>query len=193
MNKITLTFICCIFSLFLTQAQENNFGILFNVESTTLTVDTGETVINYDGTSGQRTENLGRKVNFSAGVYGTINLQDNTNIAIELFYNRTSAKDVPNATFDALNLVPYIDIDYFDINLYFNVGAGMGYMINKPDFNDESITTEDFDFFGKFALAYKFDDLGRIEAGFNLPFTEVINDNISRSKYYIGVKFPIFK
>jgi len=190
MNKIIFTFI--IFNITLCYSQENEFGFMLNLANTTLSVPNGEITIN-TGTGGvsENTNNTGYKTNFAIGLYGSFNVQYRMNVGVDLFYDKTSSKDLKDTEFTAINLIPYFDYDIFGVNLFVNIGGGVGYILNEPNFDNQNLKTEKFDFIAKIALAYKFNNLGRIEIGTYPAVTSVVKDYLSRNKYYIGIKFPI--
>jgi len=191
-KKIIIT---CLLLCFLTisKAQENEFGLMFNIANTTLSVPNGGITISSGGGISENTDNTGYKTNLAIGLYGSFNVQHRTNIGVDLFYDKTSSKDLKDTEFTAINLIPYFDYDIFGINLFVNIGAGVGYILNEPDFDNQNLKTEKFDFIAKIALSYKFESIGRIEIGTYSAVTSVVKDYLSRHKYYIGIKFPIDK
>ncbi|MCL8009492.1 hypothetical protein M8845_18875 [Gelidibacter japonicus] len=191
-KKIIIT---CLLLCFLTvsKAQENEFGLMFNIANTTLSVPNGGITINSGGGISENTDNTGYKMNFAIGLYGSFNVQYRTNIGVELFYDKTSSKDLENIEFSAINLIPYFDYDIFGVNLFVNIGGGIGYIVNDQGFENQNRKVEKFDFIAKIALAYKFENIGRIEIGTYPAVTSVVKDYLSRHKYYIGIKFPIDK
>jgi len=190
-NKIIFAF--AILNITFCYSQENEFGFMLNLANTTLSVPNGGITINSGGGISENTDNTGYKTNFAIGLYGSFNVQYRTNIGVELFYDKTSSKDLENIEFSAINLVPYFDYDIFGVNLFVNIGGGIGYIVNDQGFENQNKKVEKFDFIAKIALAYKFDNLGRIEIGTYPAVTSVVKDYLSRHKYYIGLKFPIDK
>lgn len=190
-NKIIFAF--AILNFTFCYSQENEFGFMLNLANTTLSVPNGGITINSGGGISENTDNTGYKTNFAIGLYGSFNVQYRTNIGVELFYDKTSSKDLENIEFSAINLIPYFDYDIFGVNLFVNIGGGIGYIVNDEGFENQNRKVEKFDFIAKIALAYKFENLGRIEIGTYPAVTSVVKDYLSRHKYYIGIKFPIDK
>lgn len=193
MIKKIIPFALTVFSFSICISQENEFGLMINLANTTLSVPNGGLTISSGGGISENTDNTGYQTNIAIGIYGSFNIQHRTNIGVDLFYDKTSSKDLDNIEFSAINLIPYFDYDLFGINLFVNIGGGVGYIINEPNFDNQNLKTEKFDFIAKIALAYKFNDLGRIEIGTYPAVTSVVKDYLSRHKYYIGIKFPIDK
>ena len=191
-KKITFVIIS-IFSFSLCSSQENEFGFMLNIANTTLSVPNGGITINSGGGISENTDNTGYKTNFAIGLYGSFNVQYRTNIGVDLFYDKTSSKDLENIEFSAINLIPYFDYDIFGVGLFVNIGVGVGYIVNEKGFENQNRKIEKFDFIAKIALAYKFENLGRIEIGTYPAVTSVVKDYLSRHKYYVGIKFPIDK
>jgi hypothetical protein len=191
-KKITFIIIA-VFSFSICSSQENEFGFMLNIANTTLAVPDGGITFNSGGGIIQDTENTGYKTNFAIGLYGSFNVQYRMNIGTELFYDKTSSRDLSNIEFSAINLIPYFDYDIFGANLFVNIGAGIGYIFNQPNFQNQNRKIEKFDFIAKIALAYKFKNLGRIEIGTYPGVTNVVKNYLTRNKYYIGIKFPINK
>lgn len=168
-------------------------GLLLNVSSTTLRVPNAEILISTGNIGGiqEGTDTTGRDINIMAGVYGSYAIDYLKNVGLELFYDRTSSKQIENVHFSALNLNLFLEYDPLNINLYANLGAGAAYILNDINLENENYRQKKFDAYGKVSLAYKFDNLGRIEVGTYFGVREVVEDYATRSKYYVGVKIPL--
>ncbi len=182
-----------LFNSLLMFGQSFEFGALFNLERTTLAVPNGELTINIgSGAISEGADNTGFETNFGLGLFAIFQINQQQNIGVELFYDRTTSKGLENLSFSAANLVAYIDYDIFNIDLFIDLGVGVGYILNNPEFG-QNVDVEDFDVIGKIGLAYKFENLGRIEIGTYQPVTDIVKDNLRRSKGYFGIKIPLDK
>ena len=173
--------------------EDNQLGLLFNVSNTTLKVPNGDIFIGTGPNGGisEGSDATGYDTNFMVGIYGLYAIEPLKSIGFELFYDKTSSKGIDNVDFSAINLVALIDYEPFDLNLFLNLGVGVGYILNDVELQNSSQEQKDFDLFAKASLAYQFNKLGRIELGTYFGVREVIDDFVTRSKYFIGIKLPI--
>lgn len=194
MKRILVIILFVGISINTVQSQKNDhIGVLFNVSNTTLRVPNGEIFINtgVNGGIGEGTDATGYNTNIMLGAYGTYAIDPLKSLGLELFYDKTSSKGIEDIGFSALNLVFFIDYDPFDINFFLNVGVGTGYILNEVPLQDSNLEQKKSDLFAKASLAYQFDGIGRIEVGIYPGVREIIEDYVTRSKYYVGIKLPI--
>jgi len=161
---------------------------MINFENTTLKTPNGEFYVNSNGTGTIGTDDTGREFNLGIGGYGSFYIHDGLDVGVEVFYDNTSS-EIENVEFSAINIVSYVDVHPFDFELYGMIGIGAGLILNEPE-----LVYGDFkniDFLAKIGLAYEFNAIGRLEIGGYPSITDVIDERLSRSKYYLGIKIPL--
>lgn len=112
----------------------------------------------------------------------------------ELFYVGTSSPNYGDNTFHSINLVPSVAAELLNTNIFVNIGAGAGFILNKPDFegiNDvEGETYSSIDFLVKFALNYRLKELFTLDGGVLVGGSTIIDDQ-NRFHFYIGARVPL--
>lgn len=191
MKKITLLIILIINQIGF--SQEFEIGPMFNYESTTFNIpDSSFIIIGEFGGEGSRT--TGFESNFSFGVYSQIFLKERIAIAGELFYTKTTSSELTDVEFSSINFIPYISLALIvNTELYLNIGGGIAYMIKTPDFDNDDLTnrTKKIDIPLKLGLSYRFPKYLIIDAGVHSSITKVVEDELLRTAYYLGIKIPL--
>ncbi|MBP0905860.1 hypothetical protein ACFSKN_15075 [Mariniflexile gromovii] len=191
MKKITLLlmFLICGLSF----AQEFEIGPMFNYERTSFNIpDDSFIIVGEYGGEGSRT--TGYESNFSFGVFGQFFLEERIAIAGELFYTKTTSTEFKDIEFTSINFIPYASLSLIrNGELYLNLGAGIAYMTKTPDFENEELNekTKKFDFPIKLGLNYRFPKLLIIDVGIHSPFSRIVEDELLRTAYYLGIKIPL--
>jgi len=190
MNRFLLI-ILTVFSTYCGYSQKIEFGPMFNLERTTLSVPDGSIYISSSGSVREGGRKTGYEYNFGIGAFMRMPILDNDSyFVVESFYDKTSSKEI-EYNFYAINVVPYVSLELFDANINLNFGFGTGYILNKNTFIDESLKQKSFDIFAKAGLSYEYKKRASIELGFYPPITDVVDNYLSRSKVYLGFKIPI--
>lgn len=191
MKKIILLVI--LFLCELTYSQEFEIGPMFNYERTSFNIpDDSFIIVGEYGGEGSRT--TGYESNFSIGIFSQFFLEERIAVAGELFYTKTTSTELKDIEFTSINFIPYASLSLIkNGELYLNLGAGIAYMIKTPDFQDEALNkkTKKIDFPIKLGLNYRFPKLVIIDAGIHSPFSRIVEDELLRTAYYIGIKIPL--
>ena len=192
MRRIILIGVLLFLCQFIFSQNHIQYGFSTSIAQTTLRIPSGGITILSNGGSFQGNEKTGYKTSVMFGGFIYIPTRDTANVGIDMFYNSTSSEELSAITFKALNLCTYFDFDPFDINLFFNLGIGGGYVFDSTEvvgLNQDKY--REFDFFAKIAFAYQFGDLGRIEIGTYPGITEVVEGYLIRSNRYLSLKFNL--
>lgn len=169
-------------------------------------IDLTQTTFSIPDTSGsnvaiglnQMRPDLNAETNFAVGIFGLYNYKERLVYGGQLFYskhsisNRTRLNNV-----QAIQFIPYVSYDFFNIGLFTGIGLGVGYITNI----DESISTfeensdlNSIDFPAKFALWYRVKDVAIIEIGGNYSLTAFEgNSKAKRTGLHVGLKIPLNK
>lgn len=179
---------------FFNYGQKIEFGGMLNIENTTLSVPNGKITIYSNGGHSEGANSTGYKTNLGIGLFGKIRFDEEANhyVGVELFYDRTSSKEIP-ISYNAINAIPYFDIDIFHTGLRFNLGIGAGFILNQITFEEQSYEPKEIDLFGKVSLVYNIKDYCYLEIGMYPPGTSVVENYLNREKYYLGIKVPLSK
>jgi hypothetical protein len=190
MKKITLLLLLISQLSF---SQEFEIGPMFNYERTSFNItDDSFIVVGEFGGEGSRT--TGYESNFSFGIFSQFFLEERIAIAGELFYTKTTSTELNNVEFTSINFIPYASLSLIkNREFYLNLGAGIAYMTKTPDFENEELNekTKKVDFPIKLGLNYRFPKLLIIDVGIHSPFSRIIEDELLRTAYYIGIKIPL--
>lgn len=166
---------------------------MFNYESTSFNIpDDSYIIIGEYGGEGSRT--TGYEGNFSVGVFSQIFLEERVAIAGELFYTKTTSTELKDIEFTSINFIPYASLSLIrNGELYLNLGAGVAYMVKTPDFQDEELNDriKKIDIPIKLGASYRFPKFAIIDIGIHSSVTRVIEDELLRTAYYIGLKIPL--
>lgn len=174
-------------------SQDFEIGPMFNYEATTLVIpDNSYFIVGEMG--GQGTKSTGFESNFSFGVFAQYFLEERIAIAAELFYGKTTSRDLEDTEFTSVSFIPYGSMSLIkNSELYLNFGAGIAYMLKTPDFENEELNNEirKIDVPFKIGLNYRFPKLFIIDVGIHNSFTKIIKDVLFRTSYYVGIKVPL--
>lgn len=185
-----LTLFLCAFQF--NYSQKLEYGAMLNLERTTLSVPNGEYTIYSNGGHSEGATSTGKKTNIGIGAFATYQIiEDAFDIGCELFYDKTSSQKV-DQSFQALNLVPFLRVQIAR-NLYFSLGGGAGFILNSPQFENNTYKSKKVDFIGKASLGYNIKNYCTLELGFYPPVTSVVENYLNRQKTYLGIKIPISK
>ncbi len=173
-------------------SQKLEYGGMLNLERTTLSVPNGEYTIYSNGGYSEGATSTGKKTNIGLGLFANYSIiEDVFDIGCELFYDNTSSQKV-NESFQAINLVPFARVQLAK-NIYFSLGGGTGFILNSPQFENNTYKSKKFDFIGKASLGYNIKKYCTLEIGFYPPVTSVVENYLNRNKTYLGIKVPISK
>src|SRR5690606_19850261 len=174
-------------------SQEFEIGPMFNLERTSFNVpDDSFIIIGEYGGEGSRT--TGYENNFSFGIFGQLFLEERIAVAGELFYSKTTSTELKGVAFSSINFIPYTSLSLIrNGELYLNLGAGVAYMVKTPDFDNQELNekTKKIDFPIKLGVNYRFPKYLIIDVGIHSPFTKIVEDELLRTAYYLGVKIPL--
>jgi hypothetical protein len=188
------TFFYTLIALFMTSqclySQEAEYGLLLNIDQTTLKTPTGNVIIYTNGSGGSEMESRGYVTNISFGAFTKFFFRQGGGMGVELYFDKSNSKELPYS-FEALNLVPHLIIPIKESGFDFNIGFGGG-MILKAKNLEPNIDYKKLGMVIKVGISYKLNDFGYIEAGiYSSP--KIIKDYLSRFKYSIGIKIPLDK
>lgn len=184
-------------TLFLCVSQSNysqklEYGTMLNLERTTLSVPNGEYTIYSNGGYSEGATSTGKRTNIGIGAFATYQIiEDVFDVGCELFYDNTSSQKV-DQSFQAINLVPFLRIQLAR-NIYFSLGGGTGFILNSPQFENNTYKSKKIDFIGKASLGYSIKNYCTLELGFYPPVTSVVENYLNRQKTYLGIKVPLNK
>ena len=155
--------------------------------------DSGTIVISNNGASeGVKTTETDPNLAFG-GYFGYYT--ENTFAYIgELFYVGTSSPNYGDNIFHSINLVPSVAAEIMNTNIFINIGAGAGFIMNKPDFegvNDvKGESYNNIDFLVKFALNFRLKELFTLDGGILVGGSDIV-DNQNRFHFYFGARVPL--
>lgn len=173
-------------------SQKLEYGGMFNLERTTLSVPNGEYTIYTNGGYSEGATSTGKRTNIGIGAFATYPIiEDVFDVGYELFYDNTSSQKV-DKSFQAINLVPFLRVQIAK-NIYFSLGGGPGFILNPPQFENNTYKSKKIDFIGKASLGYNIKKYCTLELGFYPPVTSVVEDYLNRQKTYLGIKVPLNK
>jgi hypothetical protein len=171
-------------------SQKLEYGGMFNLERTTLSVPNGEYTIYTNGGYSEGATSTGKKTNIGIGLFANYPIiEDVFDVGCELFYDNTSSQKV-DKSFQAINLIPFVKIQLAR-NIYFSLGGGTGFILNSPHFENNTYKSKKIDFIGKASLGYSIKNYCVLELGFYPPATSVVEDYLNRQKTYLGIKVPL--
>lgn len=186
-------FIILLFFCGLSYSQEFEIGPMFNYERTSFNIPDDSFIIIGDfGGEGSRT--TGYESNFSFGIFSQLFLEERIAIAGELFFSKTTSTELRDIEFTSINFIPYASLSLIrNGELYLNLGAGIAYMVKTPDFENEDLNnkTKKIDFPIKLGVNYRFPKFVIIDVGIHSPFSRIVEDELLRTAYYIGLKIPL--
>lgn len=146
----------------------------------------------------QMRPDINAETNFAVGIFGLYNYKERLVYGGQLFYSKHSISNTTRLNnVQAIQLIPYLSYDFFNIGLFTGIGIGVGYITNI----DESIATfeensalNSIDFPAKFALWYRIKDIAIIEVGGNYSLTAFEgNSEAKRVGLHVGLKIPLNK
>ncbi len=174
-------------------SQEFEIGPMLNFERTSFNIpDASFIMIGDYGGEGSRT--TGYENNFSFGIFGQFFMEERVAVAGELFYTKTTSAELEGIEFTSINLIPYASLSLIkNEELYLNLGAGIAYMVKTPQFENADLNrkTRKMDFPIKLGLNYRFPKLVIIDLGIHSPFSRIVEDELLRTAYYLGIKIPL--
>lgn len=186
---LLLLFLC---SFQFNYSQKLEYGATFNLERTTLSVPNGEYTIYSNGGHSEGATSTGKRTNIGIGAFANYQIvEDAIGVGCELFYDNTSSQKI-DQSFQAINLVPFVKVTLVR-NIDFSLGVGTGFILNSPQFENNTYKSEKIDFIGKASLGYNIKNSCTLEIGFYPPITSVVEDYLNRSKTYLGIKIPLSK
>jgi len=82
---------------------------------------------------------------------------------------------------------------FINTKLHLNIGGGIAYMIKTPYFDNDDLNkrTKKVDIPLKLGLSYRFPKYLIIDTGIHTSVTKVVEDEILRTAYYLGIKTPL--
>ena len=191
MKKIVLIVISVLCEL--SYSQEFEIGPMFNYERTSFNIpDDSFIIVGEFGGEGSRT--TGYESNFSFGIFSQLFLEERIAIAGELFYTKTTSTELQDIEFTSINFIPYASLSLIrNGELYLNLGAGIAYMVKTPQFENEELNnkTKKIDFPIKLGVNYRFPKFIIIDVGIHSPFSRIVEDELLRTAYYMGIKIPL--
>ncbi len=190
--KQYLLCISLLFGIFFSNAQTDStsFGIRIHISNGTLMKSNGKVYKNFTGNSYAK-DATGYASDFSIGLYNIFYDEDKINLGLEFFYDRTSSKQFPNSKYSALNLAAYMNYNAHKISprLFFDMGFGLGYITNHQE--SKSNNEIKADIFIKLGCSYNIHKGVYIEFGGYPSITEIVDNYISRRRYYFGMKIAL--
>lgn len=177
-------------------SQEFEIGPMINYEPSSFNIpDSSFIVIGGPGGASEGSRTTGFEKHITFGGYAAYFFEDNVGVAAELFYQETSATEFGDNVFKSINFIPYGAFEFWNTNIFLNLGAGIGLMIDTPEFgegyNVDKKDIKKFDIPVKAGFDYKIDNILTIGFGVHSSVTRVVKDEILRTHYYLGIKVPL--
>lgn len=196
MRKMILKLLLALVSLSV-YAQDWDIGPMLDLSQTTFLVpDTRASNIAI-GLEEMRPD-LNAETNFAVGIFGLYHYKERVVYGGQLFYSKHSISNITRLNnVQAIQFIPYVSYDFFNIGLFTGIGLGVGYIT----IIDESISTFEensdknaVDFPAKFALWYRIKNIAIIEVGGNYSITAFEgNSKAKRAGLHVGLKIPLNK
>lgn len=194
MNKILLSTLLAIFSI-TCYGQTIEFGPSLGYHLTAFQrPDTGTIVINSTGGGNGKvtTETDG---NLAFGGYFAYYSESLLGFMAEAFYVTTSTPNYNADGIQSINVIASATGELFNSGFYVNIGGGAGFLLNEPDFSNEGEVVgnnyKNIDFLVKGAFQYRFEEVLTLEGGIMAGLTNVVDEEINRFHFFVGVKVPL--
>ncbi|MDR6300303.1 porin family protein [Mesonia maritima] len=162
------------------KAQEVDFGIKAGANFATLS----------------DVDNADRKTGFQGGIFAGVKFNDSWGIQADLLYSQQGSEfDADKVNLDYIN-IPVVLKYYLIGGLNLQAGPQFGFMVNDdfPEANEigDQIETNDFDISGAFGVGLDLAFGLRLDARYNLGFTDVSDNTKGKNAFYsvtIGYSF----
>ncbi len=180
------------YSQYWTEIREYEVGPMLNFHYTSLYTANG--LLNDKEEGGF--SNAGYEPNFALGIYAIYYPKSNIGFGAELFYDRTSAKELErDEHYNSLTFLAYINFDPFRRikNIYFGAGIGASFIQEAPDFGN-LVLEEDIRVITvpvKLSASYRFRNQATVEIGGYVEATEVVIEQVRRNAIFLGLKIPM--
>jgi hypothetical protein len=131
---------------------------------------------------------------FAFGGYAAYYTENTFSYAADLFYVATSSPNYGDNTFHSINLIPTVGAEIGNSHLHFNLGIGVGFMLNKPSFdNVKDVQPKNYsaiDGLVKLAIQYRIKEILSIDGGVLYGVSKVVDEQ-RRFHFYIGTRVPL--
>ena len=141
--------------------------------------------------SGTEKKNTGYQNNYAFGGYLTRDFGVKAFYGGELFYNRTTSRDLSRVSLSHLNVIPTIGSKMYDTNFYLELGIGAGILLENEGLEENyggDINTVEIA--GKLSCGYHLNAIGRIEVG-AYAGSATISDIMTRAMFVVSTKFQL--
>ncbi len=171
-------------------------GPMFNLEYSTIYVNTGELVITNTGEVKEEWKDSGYDTNFSGGVYGMYYFESRIALGAELYYDKITSTEFGSENYyTSITFLPFINLNFIESveNLYFGAGGGVSFIQETPEYGSE-VDPEDIREITiplKLSASYRFKNRITFETGVHGEILGVVKDLARRNSFFVGVKIPI--
>ena len=128
------------------------------------------------------------------GGYVAYYTENTFSYAADLFYVATSSPNYGDNTFNSINIIPTVGAEIGNSNLHFNLGIGVGFLLNKPSFEGvkdvQSTNYKAIDGLVKLALQYRIKEVLSIDGGVLYGVNSIVDEQ-RRFHFYIGTRVPL--
>ena len=186
--------ILTLFCFFITSAQTIEFGPTLQYHRTAFQhPDSSTIVVSQNGVSnGVKTTETDS--NIAVGGYVAYYTENTFAYIAELFYVQTSTPNYETDAYQSINLIPSIAAELGNSNIYVNIGAGAGFLLNEPDFSDVPDVNGDeyksIDILAKGAFNFRIREIATLDGGILMGLTNVVDEE-NRFHFYLGARVPL--
>jgi|GEM_PF-6570453 len=175
-------------------AQTLEFGPLVGYHRTAFQKPDSSTIVFSGNSAGKGSTTTETDANIAFGGYVAYYAEKTYAFIGEVYYVTTSTPNYATDGFQSINLIPSIAAELGNSNLYVNIGAGAGFLLNEPDFSNvqdvAGIDYKSVDFLVKGALNFRIKEILTLDGGVLMGFTDVVDD-INRFHFYLGARVPL--
>lgn len=171
-------------------------GPMFNLEYSTIYVNTGELVITNSGNVQEEWKDSGYETNFSGGVYGMYYFDSRIALGAELYYDKITSTDFGSENYyTSITFLPFVNLNFLERieNLYFGAGGGVSFIQQSPEYGPE-VDPEDIREITiplKLSASYRFKNRITLETGVHGEILTAVKDLAKRNSFFLGVKIPV--
>ncbi len=179
---------------FLAISQTFEFGPLIQYHRTAFTFEDRDKIVLGDDNIDYGTTTTESDSHIGFGGYVAYYTENTFSYAADLFYVATSSPNYGDNTFQSINLIPTVGVEIGNSKLHFNLGIGLGFMLNKPSFEGvkdvEPINYKAIDGLVKLALQYRIKEILSIDGGVLYGVNNIVDEQ-RRFHFYLGTRVPL--